>query len=194
VAPCNKHHGVAISHVARKLVGIIYAVCARSQSYDPANMRLTRLTPYSLSKGRTNSSKSLSRDALSSIHCRKIAVINHENALWSSRRDDGVCYPVVDYSAACEIVCRTGFLRPVGIFCKKLLVDVHWTQFHVAPSLDFDYATTGAYELIPLRQIEMGWVVRFRSTTDSVLSDVIPDRKLSLAGWDFSAFIRRAIC
>jgi transposase len=30
----NKHHGVAISHVARKLLGIIYAVCARGQSYD----------------------------------------------------------------------------------------------------------------------------------------------------------------
>jgi transposase len=34
----NKHHGVAISHVARKLVGIIFAVCARGQSYDPAKI------------------------------------------------------------------------------------------------------------------------------------------------------------
>ena len=34
----NKHHGVAISHVARKLVGIIYAVCARGQSYDPSKI------------------------------------------------------------------------------------------------------------------------------------------------------------
>jgi transposase len=34
----NKHHGVAISHVARKLVGIIYAVCARGQSYDPTKI------------------------------------------------------------------------------------------------------------------------------------------------------------
>jgi transposase len=34
----NKHHRVAISHVARKLVGIIYAVCARGQSYDPAKI------------------------------------------------------------------------------------------------------------------------------------------------------------
>jgi len=34
----NKHHGVAISHVARKLLGIIYAVCARGQSYDPAKI------------------------------------------------------------------------------------------------------------------------------------------------------------
>jgi hypothetical protein len=29
---------VAISHVARKLVGIIYAVCARGQSYDPSKI------------------------------------------------------------------------------------------------------------------------------------------------------------
>ena len=34
----NKHHAVAISHVARKLVGIIYAVCARGQSYDPSKI------------------------------------------------------------------------------------------------------------------------------------------------------------
>ncbi len=34
----NKHHGVAISHVARKLLGIIYAVCARRQSYDPSKI------------------------------------------------------------------------------------------------------------------------------------------------------------
>lgn len=34
----NKHHGVAISHVAPKLVGIIYAVCARGQSYDPSKI------------------------------------------------------------------------------------------------------------------------------------------------------------
>jgi transposase len=34
----NKHHGVAISHVARKLVGIIYAVCARGRSYDPTKI------------------------------------------------------------------------------------------------------------------------------------------------------------
>lgn len=34
----NKHHGVAISHVARKLVGTIYAVCARGQSYDPSKI------------------------------------------------------------------------------------------------------------------------------------------------------------
>ena len=34
----NKHHGVAISHVARKLVGIIYAVCVRGQSYDPTKI------------------------------------------------------------------------------------------------------------------------------------------------------------
>ena len=34
----NKHHGVAISHVARKLIGIIYAVCVRGQSYDPAKI------------------------------------------------------------------------------------------------------------------------------------------------------------
>jgi transposase len=34
----NKHHGVAISHVARKLLAIIYAVCARGQSYDPSKI------------------------------------------------------------------------------------------------------------------------------------------------------------
>ena len=34
----NKHHGVAISHVARKLLGIIYAVCARGRSYDPTKI------------------------------------------------------------------------------------------------------------------------------------------------------------
>ena len=34
----NQHHGVAISHVARKLLGIIYAVCARGQSYDPTKI------------------------------------------------------------------------------------------------------------------------------------------------------------
>jgi transposase len=34
----NKHHAVAISHVARKLVAIIYAVCARGQSYDPSKI------------------------------------------------------------------------------------------------------------------------------------------------------------
>jgi transposase len=34
----NKHHAVAISHVARKLLSIIYAVCARGQSYDPAKI------------------------------------------------------------------------------------------------------------------------------------------------------------
>ena len=34
----NKHHSVAISHVARKLVGIIYAVCARGRSYDPTKI------------------------------------------------------------------------------------------------------------------------------------------------------------
>ena len=34
----NKHHGVAISHVARTLVGIIYTVCARGQSYDPTKI------------------------------------------------------------------------------------------------------------------------------------------------------------
>jgi hypothetical protein len=32
----HKHHSVAISHVARKLLAIIYAVCARGQSYDPS--------------------------------------------------------------------------------------------------------------------------------------------------------------
>ena len=46
----NKHHSVAISHVARKLVGIIYAVCARGQSYDPSKIcAQPHLTPYSLS-------------------------------------------------------------------------------------------------------------------------------------------------
>jgi transposase len=39
----NKHHGVAISHVARKLLGIIYAVCARDQSYDPTKFVLSQL-------------------------------------------------------------------------------------------------------------------------------------------------------
>jgi transposase len=34
----NKHHAVAISQVARKLVAIIYAVCARGQSYDPSKI------------------------------------------------------------------------------------------------------------------------------------------------------------
>jgi hypothetical protein len=34
----NIDHGVAISHVARKLVGIIYAVSARCQAYDPAKI------------------------------------------------------------------------------------------------------------------------------------------------------------
>ena len=34
----KEHHAVAISHVARKLLGIIYAVCARGQSYDPAKI------------------------------------------------------------------------------------------------------------------------------------------------------------
>jgi transposase len=34
----NKHHGVAISHVVRKLLAIIYAVCARGQSYDPTKI------------------------------------------------------------------------------------------------------------------------------------------------------------
>jgi transposase len=34
----NKHHSVAISHVARKLLAIIYVVCARGQSFDPAKI------------------------------------------------------------------------------------------------------------------------------------------------------------
>jgi transposase len=34
----NKHHSVAISHVARKLLAIIYAVCARGQTYDPTKI------------------------------------------------------------------------------------------------------------------------------------------------------------
>jgi hypothetical protein len=34
----HKHHSVAISHVARKLLAIIYAVCARGQSYDPTKI------------------------------------------------------------------------------------------------------------------------------------------------------------
>jgi transposase len=34
----NKHHSVAISHVARKLLGSIYAVCARGQSFDPTKI------------------------------------------------------------------------------------------------------------------------------------------------------------
>jgi len=34
----NKHHRVAISHVARKLLAIIYVVCARGQSFDPAKI------------------------------------------------------------------------------------------------------------------------------------------------------------
>jgi transposase len=33
-----KHHGVAVSHVARKLLAIIYAACARGQSYDPTKI------------------------------------------------------------------------------------------------------------------------------------------------------------
>lgn len=34
----HKHHSIAISHVARKLLAIIYAVCARGQSFDPAKI------------------------------------------------------------------------------------------------------------------------------------------------------------
>jgi hypothetical protein len=45
----NKHHSVAISHVARKLVGIIYAVCPRPILRPLKNMRSAHLTPYSLS-------------------------------------------------------------------------------------------------------------------------------------------------
>jgi hypothetical protein len=34
----HKHHSVAISHVARKLLAIIYAVCARGQAFDPTKI------------------------------------------------------------------------------------------------------------------------------------------------------------
>jgi hypothetical protein len=34
----NRHHDVAISHVARELIAIIYAVCARGRSSDPAKI------------------------------------------------------------------------------------------------------------------------------------------------------------
>jgi transposase len=34
----HKHHSVAISHVARKLLAIIYAVCTRGQSFDPSKI------------------------------------------------------------------------------------------------------------------------------------------------------------
>jgi transposase len=34
----NKHHSVAISQVARKLLVIIYAVCAHGQSFDPTKI------------------------------------------------------------------------------------------------------------------------------------------------------------
>jgi transposase len=34
----HKHHSVAISHVARKLLAIIYAVCACGQAFDPTKI------------------------------------------------------------------------------------------------------------------------------------------------------------
>src|SRR5262249_1383633 len=40
---------VAISHVARKLLAIVYAACARGQSFDPTKYVLSELTPYCLS-------------------------------------------------------------------------------------------------------------------------------------------------
>jgi transposase len=38
LAQIYNHHSVAISHVARKLLGIIYAVCVRGQSFDPSKI------------------------------------------------------------------------------------------------------------------------------------------------------------
>ena len=55
MAPCNKHHGVAISHVARKLVGIIYAHSSASANRQSRRRSLSGDGPVQPASSRSTS-------------------------------------------------------------------------------------------------------------------------------------------